>query len=341
MNNPKDRYIFHLNRFKNALIKSIEKNNQNNLLSTGTALYYNDGRTPFFQLQGLARIDTKLGKGKDKKLATKWLEEFKEIEDAIGQFDYWNALLENNKRWKFPVQFENYFNKQINYYLGVMEERLVRFGWLKKVNNQFVYIDNAYEELRKSLNKIDHHSPEKERKKILSLFRDEVMEIHDKVKKKQIDLNEIELGVHEFRRKIRWMGIYSSALLGKVRIEKSEKKSQLLQFVTKERMNLKFNQLPIVKDQEAPVYFLQGGFYAMSEMISLIGDIKDPGLATEELLNISQLLGQGKSIVKNHLGNEYHTHSKVVKDATVVINNFLFKQNVLLHIADHFDQQIK
>jgi hypothetical protein len=340
MNNPKDRYISHLNGFKNVLIKSIEKNNQNNLLSTGTALYYNDGRTPFFQLQGLARIDTKLGKGKDKKLAANWLDEFKEIEDAIGKYDYWNALFENNKRWKLPVQFENYFNKQINYYLGVMEERLVRFGWLKKVNNQFVYTNNAFEDLRRSLNKIDHYNQEKERKKIVSLFRDEVMEIHDKVKTKQIDLNEIESGVHEFRRKIRWLGIYSSALLGKVRIEKSEKKSPLLQFVTKERMNLKFNQLPIVKEQEAPVYFLQGGFYAISEMISLIGNIKDPGLATEELLNISQLLGQGKSIVKKHLGKEYYTHAKVVNDATAIINNYLFKQNVLLHIADHFDTQL-
>jgi hypothetical protein len=340
MNNPKDRFISHLNGFKNALIKSIEKNNQNNLMSIGTALYYNDGRTPFFQLQGLARIDTKLGKGKDKKLATNLLDEFKEIEDAIGKYDYWNTFLENNKRWKFPIEFENYFNKQINYYLGVMEERLARVGWLEKVNNQFVYTDNAFENLRRSLNKMDHHNPEKERKKIVSLFRDEVMEIHDKVKKKQIDLNEIELGVHEFRRKIRWLGIYSSALLGKVRIEKSEKKSPLRQFVTKERMNLKFNQLPIVKEQVAPVYFLQGGFYAISEMISLIGNIKDPGLASEELLNISQLLGQGKSIVKKHLGKEYYTHSKVVNDATAIINNYLLKQNVLLHIADHFDTQL-
>jgi hypothetical protein len=340
MNNPKDRYISHLNGFKNALIKSIEKNNQNKLLSIGTALYYNDGRTPFFQLQGLARIDTKLGKGKVKKLAATWLDEFKEIEDAIGQYDYWNTLYENNKRWKFPVQFEDYLNKQINYYLGVMEERLVRFGWLKKVNNQFVYNNNAFEYLYRSLNKIDHHNPEKERKKILTLFRDEVMEIHDKVKSKQLDLKDIEFGVHEFRRKIRWIGIYSSALLGKVRIEKSEKKSPLQQFVTKDRMKLKFNQLPIVKDQVAPVYFLQGGFYAMSEIISLIGDIKDPGLATEELLNIAQLTGHDKLIVKKHLGKEFYTHSKVVNDANQIINDFLFKQNVLLHIADHFDAQL-
>ena len=139
------------------IISTAYKNNQNNLLSIGTALYHNDGRTPFFQLQGLARIDTKLGKGKDKKHAANLLEEFKEIEDAIGKYDYWNTFLENNKSWKFPIEFESYFNKQINYYLGVMEERLVRFGWLEKANNQFMYTDNAFENLKRSLKNVQLH----------------------------------------------------------------------------------------------------------------------------------------------------------------------------------------
>ena len=132
MNEPKDRYLNHLNAFKISLDKSFASSKENKLLSPGTALYYQDGRTPFFQLQGLARIDYKLGKGKDKKQAAIWLDEFKEIEDALGKYDYWVVMLENNKRWKFPKQFDDYFNQQINYQLGVMEERLFRFGWMKK-----------------------------------------------------------------------------------------------------------------------------------------------------------------------------------------------------------------
>lgn len=341
MNEPKDRYLNHLNAFKISLDKSFASSKENKLLSPGTALYYQDGRTPFFQLQGLARIDYKLGKGKDKKQAAIWLDEFKEIEDALGKYDYWVVMLENNKRWKFPKQFDDYFNQQINYQLGVMEERLLRFGWMKKENNQFVYSDQAFGELKKSLKKIEHHSSEKERKKLLSMFRDEVIEIHDKVKSKEIDLANIEFGIHEFRRKIRWIGIYCSALLGKVQIEKSGNKSPLKHFITKERMSFKFNQLPINEVQKAPVYYLQGGFYAMSDLIKIIGEIKDPGLATEEMLNISNLLGFDNSIVKKQLGSEFYPHTKVVKDSKMIINNFLFKENILVHIADHFDKQIK
>ena len=106
-------------------------------------------------------------------------------------------------------------------------------------------------------------------------------------------------------------------------------------------MSFKFNQLPINEVQKAPVYYLQGGFYAMSDLIKIIGEIKDPGLATEEMLNISNLLGFDNSIVKKQLGSEFYPHTKVVKDSKMIINNFLFKENILVHIADHLDKQIK
>ena len=55
---------------------------------------------------------------------------------------------------------------------------------------------------------------EKETKKLTKFFRDEASSLHEKIVSGEIDLNHIEDGIHELRRKLRWLGIYSSALLG-------------------------------------------------------------------------------------------------------------------------------
>ena len=60
-----------------------------------------------FQLQGLARIDAKISMHKE--LAESWLDQFKEIEDALGKYDYWITMIENNQKWKFPSQINTYF----------------------------------------------------------------------------------------------------------------------------------------------------------------------------------------------------------------------------------------
>jgi len=339
MNDPQKRYSSHLQNFNKKLELSIKEHHNSPLINIGRALHANDGRTPFFQLQGLARIDSKIGKSK--KRAEKWILDFKEIEDAIGKFDYWDAMITNNKRWKFPSEVSNYFENQAYFCLGVMEDRLVNAGWLSSSPDGLKYSPEAYDSFNKSFKKLESYGSEKERKKLLELFRDELFEINVKVKSKEIDLNNLEFGIHEFRRKLRWMGIYCSALLGKVKIDISRKNLPLNHFVTKERASFKFNQLPVNEQQEFPIYYLRGGFYAMSDLIKIIGDIKDPGLATEEMLRIGKFLGINESVIKKHLGKEFYPHTKVVKDARDLINNYLLKDKILLHSADHFDKQIK
>ena len=50
------------------------------------------------------------------------------------------------------------------------------------------------------------------------MFIKEIDSIHNK-----LNLNDLENGIHEFRRKLRWVGIYSSALNGKVVIDSNTK----------------------------------------------------------------------------------------------------------------------
>ena len=85
MNNTSDRYEHHLNNFQKKLDDAFKRTKKDPLVSLGHHLYMNDGRTPLFQLQGLARIEKKAGKNKKK--AELWLSHDKKLEDALGKYD--------------------------------------------------------------------------------------------------------------------------------------------------------------------------------------------------------------------------------------------------------------
>lgn len=336
-NHPPERYFVHLEKFTDKLQNSVQQQLSQSSYPLGKLIYHNDGRTPFFQLQGLARIEVKAGK--NRKQAEGWLIEFKKIEDALGKYDYWHTMKEKNSVWKFPAEVEQFFEQQAHFHLGVLEERLISQGWITHNNDGYQYSEKAIKHYKKNMKNQEWYNPIKESKKLAKLLRDEAYEIHEKITNKSIDLNELESGVHEFRRKLRWLGIYSSCLMGKIQFSNAEQSEKLSHYITNERKSYKFNQLPSSKKIESPVSFLRGGFYAMSEIISAIGDIKDPGLATEEMLKVGQLFGINKVKVIELLGNDYYPHDKVIKDAKEIIEKYLFKELILIHIADHFDKQ--
>jgi hypothetical protein len=339
MNNPKDRYEHHLNSFQKKLTESFRQHKKSPLSSLAERLYLNDGRTPLFQLQGLARIEKKSGKNKGK--AEDWLLHAKELEDGIGKYDYWMAMIESNKKWKFPAEIDRYFHLQAAYALGVLEERMIKLGWMEKDYHGTRISDEGLRQFKKALKKADWYNPSKERKKLLELYRDEAMEIHNKIVKKELDLNHVEFGIHEFRRNVRWLGIYASALMGKIQLDKTTGKEPLKKFVTAKRANVPHNKLPLNNQQESPVLFIPGGFYAMSELIAGIGDIKDPGLATEEMMQIGKMFGMSPTAIKTRLGKDYFPHHRVVKEAKQLIHNYVINENLFAHIADHFDKQLK
>lgn len=352
MKTQKSRYEFHLKLFKDIVLKSLTQQQKNQLKSPTKFIYENNGRTPFFQLQALARIDSKISKHIE--LAEKWAFEFKEIEDAFGQYDFWAILLDKNKMWGFSNEINSFLNEQAFSALGKLEERLIKSGWFIK-NSAGLPITEPHEQhsslynisdtpilrFEKSVQKIDWQSPKKEQKKLLEFLRDYSLKIHKKIENKEINLNELELGIHEFRRKIRWISIYASALRGKITLGKPLDDLPLNEYVTPNRIKIPFNKLPENDLEKNLVDFLPGGFYALGELIKKLGDIKDPGLYTEEMTRLGKLFGLSQTKIKKHLGADYVTHKDVVKSAQNLVEKYVIKEKVLLHIANYFDQQLK
>ena len=167
------------------------------------------------------------------------------------------------------------------------------------------------------------------------------MNLNQKIESEEIDLNLLEEGIHEFRRKLRWIGIYTSALRGKVLIATPEKGDALSKYVTKQNTEISFNIIQLNPDEKEMIKFLPGGYYAMSELINKIGDIKDTGICSVEMLAVGKMFGLSPIKIQKLLGDDYLSHTNVVKSNKALIVNYVKKEKILLHMADYLDSQIK
>ena len=61
MKNNKKRFLFYLEQLNSVILKSIEIYNSSPINNPVEIIYKNNARTFLFQLQGLARIENKIG----------------------------------------------------------------------------------------------------------------------------------------------------------------------------------------------------------------------------------------------------------------------------------------
>ena len=339
MKSAKSRYLYFIYQFSKTLQSAIEAHQKDPKLHPVPFLHAKDGRTPCFMLQALARIDVKTGRHND--LAEEWLSEFKALEDGIGKYDYWAAYLQQNKAWKFPAPVVKYITEQAQIAIGVLEERLIKWGWMvKHIDGSYHYSPVAVNRFKIKAEKAKWYKSEKEYIKLLKFFRDETIEIHEKLVTKELDLNKLEEGIHELRRKLRWIAIYCIALRGKVALAKPQPGDALSQYITPENQNTKFNQLPKSKTETHVLNILPGAYYAMSNVIKSIGDIKDPGLCTEEFQKIGPWFGISLAQLKKHLTHDFKTHHQVVQETRQIIETYLIKDEVLKHMSAFFNNQL-
>ena len=339
MKNNKKRFLFYLEQFNSVIIKSIEIYNSSPINNPVEIIYKNNARTFLFQLQGLARIENKIGN--NKKICNGLLLEFKSIEDALGKYDYWYDLLEKNKNWNISIEIEEYFKQQLFIQVGLIEQLLIKYKWINKnKENVYEYNVNGYLNKKKKINKIKIFNQKKELNLFLNVFIKEIDSIHNKLINNKFNLNDLENGIHEFRRKLRWVGIYSSALNGKVVIDNNTKDRILKKYITSENKKNKFNILPVNKGIDYKLNFLPGGYYAMSELIAKIGVIKDKALISEEIIKIGNWMNIPKGKIKKRLSTEYKSLTEVRSEAKYLIDTYIIKENILMHIANHFKNQL-
>lgn len=290
-------------RFKKQLTK-LNKNFNDAKLSDHPSLYFyqSDSRQVLFYLESLCRLYRNIH---DINLFESLLNDFKQLEDQLGKVDYYDNYFNELKNSDLPELLLTRLHRKYLLELEKLEELLIQNNWLK----------NKPDNILNSLADIEWLKANEETKLLAKTISSELKEIVKDYEKGRVDFNYLEEGVHEFRRKIRWISIYAQALDGIIQLKDDELEDSLSQYLTKEVVNSPFNTMPTIQNNSEIIYFSKSAFYALSWMIATIGKMKDEGLKFECIDEILHELSETERAEIDFKSNTLSSTDSAITDA--------------------------
>ncbi len=156
--------------------------------------------------------------------------------------------------------------------------------------------------LGRTLADVSWPSPRKERK-LVAEFLHEKVRATEKIAH-ELDLNDVEHGLHELRRRLRWLSIYAAALDGAVQLDHAAKPPRNWnRYLTPAVVNNPFNDLPKGDGSIKPVLLPAPLFYALSWTIAELGSLKDRAQWTETVTHGLEAVGVAGAKPKKWLGD--------------------------------------
>jgi hypothetical protein len=285
----------------------------------GKYFYRNKARDVLFRLEALCRLYREIH---DKKLFDAWYKKFKALEDVLGVMDYHESLY---------LEFTNYreLKKQAEkIYLGKFEEEsqylteiLREEGWLA---------GTALNEFREIVNHAEW-KPEAEDALAYGLVMcSELDKVVNRYSEGELSPFKLEEGVHEFRRRIRWVSIYASASNGLVQLRKNDTlQSSLKTYCTPQVIASPFNTMPKQKGLRYSIVIQAPAFYALSWMINELGTLKDDGFRYENLLSLINVSGKDQQALRKKFMATYQSDPVLVcENAERLMDEFIYRDMI-------------
>ncbi|AZA84118.1 hypothetical protein ACR78Z_04040 [Sphingobacterium thalpophilum] len=316
------QFNLHLQKIS-TLLKEAQKEE-----NPGRYLFQNDLRTPLFQVEALARIYRVTGP--KKKRFGKIGEKFKQLEDMLGSIDYFEAISkEYSDNKKIPEDVRSYFSGQ--------EEKVLRkFNKLLKTKN---WLDGKQlKKISRDLEKINWKGKDEQHSRLVKFYRSEIEKIMDFAKNGKQAFKDVESGIHEFRRKLRWLSIYAQALQGCIElVDIEQERLDLENYLTDSVLSSPYNKLPLVEDKKMhPLALSKFCFYAISWMIEQLGILKDQGLgllALAEAVKETEGIKIDKAIIRasEYLDKNEPSIADILSEANGITKQF-FKDKILINL---------
>jgi|GEM_PF-1303879 len=314
-------------------------------------------RNALFHLEALGRIYRKTH-SKDTDTFEALKNAFKELEDGLGRVDYYDAFLHEARAMNAEPghQFADgpavcgYFAGGYHAELQNLTKRLRDSGWLLLEEDGSVSAPRLAQVLE-TLDGVKWKKDAKDRVAILEFFVDTLEKIIDKAgygdPAKALDFSQLEDGVHEFRRTVRWMSIYPQCLGGLCELSNDAPDaldSSLIAYFTPASTSGKFNTY-VPDDRESDRIDIDASLiFAFSYVIGAIGDIKDGGQQAEAL---ELALGRTTGAEGSRLHDALHqwlahppTPESICTKVSDMVRDFLEKDKVPQRLKSHFEAQI-
>jgi hypothetical protein len=242
-------------------------------------LYENDARTKLFMLEGMCKLYAGLH---NEKKFLKLKATFKALEDLIGSIDYYDSFsIKLRASKKIPNELSIALANKRDEKIAELNQLLLSKKWINHAPLRTIKI-------RKKLKKIKWQTPEKEIALIKGFYIKSIESIINFYKETGAEFTDIELQVHEIRRRLRWLSIYAQALQGVIQFDnKNVRDERIKKYLTPAIASSVFNKLPAKGKNVSTLLVKKNYFLALSYVINELGIIKDNGLkilATKEAL---------------------------------------------------------
>lgn len=317
-----NRFQIHLNALSEVL-EAAQLTNEPALV-----IYKSSARQSLFYLQALARIYKEIH---NKKRFEKMRLAFKMLEDQLGKIDYYDGFVKLfSKNKAVPKSIIQNLKQHCDLELNNLNELLLEHNWISAEKPKISSI-------QKELVTASWKEVEEERIAIAKVFIKHIEEIEYKYEIGILNFNDLEHGVHEFRRQLRWISIYAQALNGLIQLKPIENSHTTLDlYLSKQVLESAFNKMPEVASISKSICFQSANFYALSWMIAESGQLKDEGLSTVCLETAMAELGMSKTeaqdLLKKILVNTKRSPKQVKEEMEVITDTFLYDAKVLFRL---------
>lgn len=300
------------------------------------AFYKFGSRNVLFKLEALYRIYRSI---EDEDLFNDLLSKAKEVEDQLGQYDFhlwiYNQISLNKN---IPNEVIEHFKNNVSIAENSLKKILEDSGWLLSTSEN-------YQANISKLREFKWPSIEVFTTKFNKFLIKQVSKIIHDFEDDDYNLDEIEEGIHELRRKIRWISIYSSSVEGIVQLKPSKNSTASFQkYLQPEVVNNPYNKLPAKPKETRPIYIKSIYFYALSWIIDELGKLKDEGLFKSHIiseLNLSKNINsKNKQLTLDELKINDDFAKSISNKAKEICNDFFKKDLILQHILSDLESTI-
>ncbi len=238
------------------------------------AYYLAGARNNFFRLEAFCRIYREITSDD---FYNEYYQVFKKAEDALGRYDHHYQLLEDVKKYggKWPSGLLRIFEKNHDSSAIETESWLKKEGWLDPEPLQLVKFSDL-------LNKSSGMECEKYKSGFGAFLLKAIKKITKEYGEGKINLNHLEDGIHELRRNIRWISIYTKVCSGMIQLSGDEIPDSFPpEYVTRNIMQSGFMKMDKAMKGIKPICIRTAHFAALSWMIDFLGKLKDAGIRSE------------------------------------------------------------
>ena len=297
--------------------------------SPSGALRRANARAVLFQLEAIARAARKIV---DDEMFEPVYVALKGLEDALGAVDFASGVLARIGAADDP-SLRAYFTGRRAEACLASDRRLAVDGWWIDGGETSEAMDRVLDVIED----VRWPRDRKERRAYREYYADQATGIQVRIDDGGFDFDALEAGVHELRRRVRWLSILPGALDGLfVRDESQPIEPKLSAYCTPEIVASPYNRLPCNEQIADPIAIDSSAFLAMSWFIARVGEWKDRGQWSEALLGASRDLGDAPKAAgtraRRVLGDDLVTHGVVAKAVGDIAVNFV-RDDVLGRLA--------